>query len=329
MTSKYHSVNNLKVSEELLVFVNNELFKGTDISPEKFWKDFDKAVHELAPKNKELIDFRVTLQKKIDKWHIDNKGKNIQIKEYKNFLKEIGYLKDEGPDFKIETSDIDEEIATIAGPQLVVPIMNARYALNAANARWMSLYDSLYGTDVIEASEDSTSERYDPERGEIVIKYGREFLDKYFTLKDFSWKKITGIAIQNKELKALKGADVTTLKDEDKFIGHRGEADNPSAIILKNNNLHIEILKNPRAFSAQQDHAGISDIILESAVSTICDNEDSVAAVDAEDKVACYRNWLGLMKGDLVTRFEKEGKILERKLNPNRSYISKKGNGLK
>ena len=329
MTSKYHSVNNLKVSEELLLFVNNELFNGTDISPEKFWKDFDKAVHELAPKNKELIDFRETLQKKIDKWHIDNKGKNIQIKEYKNFLKEIGYLKDEGPDFKIETSDIDEEIATIAGPQLVVPIMNARYALNAANARWMSLYDSLYGTDVIEASEDSTSERYDPERGEIVIKYGRDFLDKYFTLKDFSWKKITGIAIQNKELKVLKGVDITTLKDKNKFVGHRGEANNPSAIILKNNNLHIEILKNPRAFSAQQDHAGISDIILESAVSTICDNEDSVAAVDAQDKVICYRNWLGLMKGDLVTRFEKEGKTLERKLNPNRSYISKEGKGLK
>ena len=329
MRSKYHSVNNLKVSEELLLFVNNELFNGTDISPEKFWKDFDKAVHELAPKNKELIDFRETLQKKIDKWHIDNKGKNIQIKEYKNFLKEIGYLKDEGPDFKIETSDIDEEIATVAGPQLVVPIMNARYALNAANARWMSLYDSLYGTDVIEESEDSTSERYDPERGEIVIKYGREFLDKYFTLKDFSWRKITGIAIQNKELKVLKGVDITTLKDENKFVGHRGEADNPSAIILKNNNLHIEILKNPRAFSAQQDHAGISDIILESAVSTICDNEDSVAAVDAEDKVICYRNWLGLMKGDLVTRFEKEGKTLERKLNPNRSYISKEVKGLK
>ncbi len=329
MTSKYHSVNNLKVSEELLLFVNNELLSGTDISSEKFWKDFDKAVHELAPKNKELINFREILQRKIDKWHIDNKGKNIQIKEYKNFLKEIGYLKDEGPDFKIETSDVDEEITTIAGPQLVVPIMNARYALNAANARWMSLYDSLYGTDVIEVSEDSTSERYDPERGEIVIKYGRDFLDKYFTLKDFSWRKITGIAVQNKGLKVLKGVDVTTLKDENKFIGHRGEADNPSAIILKNNNLHIEILKNPRAFSAQQDHAGISDIILESAVSTICDNEDSVAAVDAQDKVICYRNWLGLMKGDLVTRFEKEGKTLERKLNPNRSYISKEGKGLK
>ncbi len=329
MGSKYHSVNNLKVSDELLLFVNNELFNGTDISPEKFWKDFDKAVHELATKNKELIDFREKLQKKIDKWHIDNKGKDIKINDYKKFLKEIGYLKDEGPDFKIETNNIDEEIASIAGPQLVVPIMNARYTLNAANARWMSLYDSLYGTDVIEESEDSTSERYDPERGEQVIKYGREFLDKFFTLEDFSWKKITGFAVQNKEFKILKGVEVTTLKDKDKFIGHRGESDNPSAIILKNNNLHIEILKNPRAFSSQQDHAGISDIILESAVSTICDNEDSVAAVDSQDKVICYRNWLGLMKGDLVTRFEKEGKTLERKLNPNRSYISKDGKGLK
>ena len=329
MSLKYQNVNNLKVSENLLLFVNDELLKNTKISPEKFWKGFDEVVHELAPKNKELIKVRENIQNQIDKWHKSKKGNEIEINEYKKFLKDIGYLKNEGPDFKIETKNVDEEITSIAGPQLVVPIMNARYALNAANARWMSLYDSLYGTDVIEESEDSTSQRYDPERGELVIKYGREFLDKYFSLNEFSWKKITGIAIQNGELKVLKGVDVTTLKEKNKFIGHRGEADNPSAIILKNNNLHIEILKNPRAFSAQQDHAGISDIILESAVSTICDNEDSVAAVDAEDKVLCYRNWLGLMKGDLVSQFEKEGKILERKLNPNRSYISKDGKGLK
>ncbi len=329
MKSKYQSVNNLKVSEELFLFINNELLNGTNILVEKFWKDFDKAIHELTPINKKLIEVRQKLQKKIDKWHIDHKGKDIKIEEYKKFLKDIGYLKDEGPDFKIETNNIDEEICSIAGPQLVVPIMNSRYALNAANARWMSMYDSLYGTDVIEQSEDSTSQRYDPERGELVIKYGREFLDKYFTLNDFSWKKITGIAVQNSELKILKGVDVTTLKDKNKFIGHRGEADSPSAIILKNNNLHIEILKNPRAFSSKQDHAGISDIILESAVSTICDNEDSVAAVDASDKVLCYRNWLGLMKGNLTSQFEKEGKTFERKLNPNRSYISKEGKGLK
>ncbi len=331
MNSKYHSINRLKVSEELFLFINNELLNGTNVSSNKFWKGFDEIVHELAPKNKKLLEIRKTLQKKIDKWHIDNKGKVIKIEEYKKFLKDIGYLKDEGPDFKIETKNVDDEISSIAGPQLVVPIMNARYALNAANARWMSMYDSLYGTDVIEESEDSaaTSERYDPERGTHVIKYGREFLDKYFALNDFSWKKITGTAIQDGQLKILKGIDVTTLKDENKFIGHRGEADNPSAIILKNNNLHIEILKNPRAFSAQQDHAGISDIILESAISTICDNEDSVAAVDAEDKVLCYRNWLGLMKGDLTSQFEKQGKTLERRLNPNRSYISKDGKGLK
>ena len=329
MVSKYHSVNRLKVSEELFFFVNTELLEGTNISSEEFWKGFDETIHELATKNKELIEIREKLQKKIDKWHIDNKDKEIKIDEYKKFLKDIGYLKNEGPDFKIETKNVDEEIASIAGPQLVVPIMNARYALNAANARWMSMYDSLYGTDVIEESEDSTSQRYDPERGELVIRYGREFLDKYFTLNDFSWKKITGIAIQDGELKVLKGADVTNLKDKEKFIGHRGETDSPSAIILKNNNLHIEILKNQRAFSAQQDHAGISDIILESAISTICDNEDSVAAVDAADKVICYRNWLGLMKGNLVSQFEKEGKTFERKLNPNRSYISQDGKRLK
>ena len=329
MKINYQTVNNLKVSQNLLSFVNNELLKDTNISQEKFWSGFEKSVHELAPKNKELIDIRKSLQEKIDAWHIKNKGNEFDISEYKKFLKDINYLRDEGPDFVIETKNVDSEIREIAGPQLVVPIMNARYALNAANARWMSLYDSLYGTDVIEQSEDSVSERYDPERGAEVIQYGRDFLDKYFTLKDFSWKKITGIAIQDKELKVLKGVDVTTLKDKDKFIGHRGETDNPSAIILKNNNLHIEILKNPRAFSAQQDHAGISDIILEAAVSTICDNEDSVAAVDAEDKIACYKNWLGLMKGDLKSQFEKDGKMLERKLNPNRSFISKEGKNSK
>ena len=329
MHEKYTIIHNLKVSSKLLDFVNNELLEDTEISQENFWTGFDKVVHELAPKNKKLLDIRDNLQQKIDQWHKNHKGKEINLNEYKKFLTEIGYLKKTGPDFKIETENVDEEITSIPGPQLVVPIMNARYALNAANARWMSMYDSLYGTDAIESSEDSASQRYDPERGELVIKYGREFLDKYFGLNDFGWRKITGLAVQNGKLKILKGAEVTNLKEDYKFIGHRGEADNPSAIILKNNNLHIEILKNPRAFSAQQDHAGISDIILESAVSTICDNEDSVAAVDADDKVLCYRNWLGLMKGNLITQFEKEGKTFERKLNPNRSYISKEGKGLK
>jgi malate synthase len=329
MQEKYININKLKVSESLSRFVKDELLKDTNISSDDFWLGFEKTVEELEPKNRQLINFRETLQKKIDTWHIKNKSNKFNLIEYKKFLIEIGYLKEEGPDFLIDTKNVDDEIKKIAGPQLVVPIMNSRYALNAANARWMSLYDSLYGTDVIEQSEDSVSERYDPLRGEMVIKYGRDFLDKYFPLKDMSWRKITAVAVKEGSFKTLKGIETFDLVDEEKFIGHRGEADNPSAIILKNNNLHIEILRDRRAFSAQQDYAGISDIILESAISTICDNEDSVAAVDAADKVICYRNWLGLMKGTLKTQFKKGGKLLERKLNPNRSYISKEGKGLK
>ncbi len=328
MKKSYINVNNLKISCELLDFVNEELLKGTDIEPEKFWLGFDKCVHELSPKNKELIKIREDIQKKIDEWHIKNKGNEIKIEEYKKFLKEIGYLKNVGPDFKIETSNVDEEITSIAGPQLVVPIMNARYALNAANARWVSLYDSLYGTDIIE-SEEGGGERYDPNRGQEVIKYVREFFDIHFPINGTSWKNISGLKIFKSNLIILKDDIEYKLKDQNKFIGHRGDINKPNAIILKNNNLHFEIIINPKAFSAAHDIAGISDVIAESAVSTICDNEDSVAAVDAEDKVICYRNWLGLMKGDLKIQFEKNGKNLERKLNPDRSYISRDGKGLK
>ena len=328
MSTNYKSINNLKVSEDLLSFVNNELLKDTNIIPEKFWLGFDEAVHELAPKNKALIKIRENLQKKIDDWHIKNKGKEIKIQEYKKFLTEIDYLKDEGPDFKIETKNVDDEITKIAGPQLVVPIMNARYTLNAANARWVSLYDSLYGTNIIE-SEEGGSERYDPLRGQEVIKYVREFFDKYIPIDGTSWKNIASLKIINKELVISKNNHEYNLKDKNKFIGHRGDAKKPSAIIIKNNNLHFEIIINPKAFSAAHDIAGISDVIIESAISTICDNEDSVAAVDAHDKIVCYKNWLGLMKGNLITQFEKNGKNLERKLNPDRSYISKDGKGLK
>ena len=328
MPDKYHSINNLKVSEKLLNFVNDDLLEGTGVSPENFWLGFDKAVHELAPKNKELIQIRKNLQTKIDNWHIKNKGNDIDIEQYKNFLKEIGYLKKEGDDFKIETKNVDDEIALIAGPQLVVPIMNARYTLNAANARWVSLYDSLYGTNIIE-SEEGGSERYDPLRGQEVIKYVREFFDEYIPIDGTSWKNIANLKIIKKNLVIYKDNYEYKLKDENKFIGHRGDANKPEAIILKNNNLHFEIIINPRAFSAAHDIAGISDVIIESAVSTICDNEDSVAAVDADDKIVCYKNWLGLMKGDLKIQFEKNGKNLERKLNPDRSYISKEGKGFK
>ena len=328
MSKNYQNVNNLKISEELLSFVNKELLKDLDISSEKFWEGFDNAVHDLAPQNKELIQIREKKKKKIDDLHIKNKGNEIEIEQYKKFLREIGYLKEEGPDFKIETNNVDDEIAQIAGPQLVVPIMNARYTLNAANARWVSLYDSLYGTNIIE-SEEGGSERYDPNRGQEVIKYVREFFDKYIPIDGTSWKNISALKIKDKNLIILKEDKEYKLKDENKFVGHRGDVNKPTAIIIKNNNLHFEIIINPKAFSAAHDIAGISDVIAESAVSTICDNEDSVAAVDAEDKVACYRNWLGLMRGDLKVQFEKNGKKLERKLNPDRSFISKEGKGLK
>jgi len=328
MKKKYTKINNLSVSDELLNFINNELLKNTKILPEKFWLEFDKAVHELAPRNKELIQTRENLQKKIDNWHIKNKSNKINLEEYKKFLKEINYLKEVGPDFKIKTKNVDEEITSIAGPQLVVPIMNERYALNAANARWMSLYDSLYGTDVIK-SEEGGSERYDPLRGQEVIRYVREFLDKYVPIDKTTWKNISSLKVKDGSLLIYKNETKYRLKNLEKFIGHRGENSKPSGIILKNNNLHIEIIINPRAFSAAHDIAGISDVIVESAISTICDNEDSVAAVDAEDKVICYRNWLGLMKGDLKSTFVKNGKNFERKLNPDRSYISKDGKRLK
>tara|TARA_Y100000741_G_scaffold343089_1_gene306619 strand:- start:3224 stop:5374 length:2151 start_codon:yes stop_codon:yes gene_type:complete len=328
MKKQYTKINNLSVSSELLNFVNDELLQNIQLPIEKFWLDFDKAIHELTPRNKELIKIREDLQKKIDEWHIKNKGNKINIEEYKKFLKEIGYLKEIGSDFKIETTNIDKEISSIAGPQLVVPIMNERYALNAANARWMSLYDSLYGTDVIK-SEEGGSERYDPLRGQEVIKYVRGFLDKHVPIEKTSWKNISSLKVKDGNLVIHKNDFEYKLKNLEKFIGHRGESNKPSAIILKNNNLHIEIIINPRAFSAAHDIAGISDVIVEAAVSTICDNEDSVAAVDAEDKVICYRNWLGLMKGNLKTTFIKNGKNFERKLNPDRSYISKEGKGLK
>ena len=330
MKEQYTKIHNLSVSNKLLNFVNEELLKDTNISSEKFWEGFDKAVHELAPRNKDLLRIREDLQKKIDAWHIENKGNEINLEVYKNFLKEIGYLKEVGSDFKIKTNNVDEEITSIAGPQLVVPVMNERYALNAANARWISLYDSLYGTDVIPETNGAVIGKvYNPIRGQKVIDYGRNFLDKNAPLEKGSWKDISGIPEVNNNQLNLK------LKNPDQFMGYVKKADHLSSLLLKNNNLHIDIvfdadnsleIHNP---DGNQDSASIHDIILESAISTICDNEDSVAAVDAEDKVICYRNWLGLMKGDLKSQFKKKGVTHERKLNGDRSYTSKDGTDLK
>ncbi len=322
MSDLFIKINTLSVSKNLADFVNNELLPGLDVNKKDFWDGFDKSINELAPINKKLLETRETLQSEIDLWLKKNKNEKFNHQEYKKFLKEIGYLKEEGNDFKIDTKKLDSEISSIAGPQLVVPIMNSRYTLNAANARWVSLYDSLYGTDLIE-SEETGSQKYDPLRGQEVIKFARNFLNDHFPIKEIHWKNINGFKIEGSNLIILKDNKEFELVDKNKFIGYRGEPNNPTTIILENNNLKIEIIINPKAFSAVQDAAGISDIIIESAISTICDNEDSVAAVDSEDKILCYRNWLGLMKGTLKSVFEKDGKTLERKLNPDRSYISK------
>ena len=322
MSDTFVKINTLSVSKNLADFVKNELLPGLDINEKDFWDGFDKSINELTPINRKLLETRETLQSEIDLWLKKNRNGEFNHVEYKNFLKEIGYLIDEGSDFKIDTKNLDSEISSIAGPQLVVPIMNSRYTLNAANARWVSLYDSLYGTDLIE-SEETGSQKYDPLRGQEVIRFARNFLNDHFSINEIHWKDINGFKIDGSNLKILKDNKEFELIDKNKFIGYRGEPNNPTTIILENNNLKIEIIINPKAFSAVQDAAGISDIIIESAISTICDNEDSVAAVDAEDKILCYRNWLGLMKGTLKSVFEKDGKTLERKLNPDRSYISK------
>jgi malate synthase len=314
--------NGLKISFTLFEFINNEVIPGTNIKPDDFWDKFAKIVHKLAPINKALIKKREVIQKKIDEWHKSNRDKVFNKKEYKKFLKSIGYIAEENEDFKIETSDSDQEITSIAGPQLVVPVDNARYALNAANARWGSLYDALYGTDIIPGN---IEKGYNEERGKKVITYVRNFLDKAIPLNDISWKEISAIKIKEKDVVFFTKGKENFLKDKKKFIGYNGDKNQTSSILIKNNNLHIDILINPTHIIGQSDKASISDVILESALSTIIDNEDSVAAVDGEDKVKCYRNWLGLMKGNLTANIEKNGKKFVRKLNPNRNYISRNG----
>ena len=313
--------NNLKISTTLFEFINNEAIPGTDIDVDNFWKKFSDVVHELAPTNKKLIEKRENIQKKIDNWHISNKGKEFDKIKYIAFLKSIGYLVDEGNDFNIATENVDIEISSIAGPQLVVPVDNARYALNAANARWGSLYNALYGTDVIPGK---ISSNWDQVRAKKVINVVRDFLDDSIPLLKTSWKDVSKIQIDKDKLVLITGSDKGYLKNNDQFLGFNGDKNNPESILLKNNNLHIDIKIDAKSDVGKIDKAYISDIIVESALSTIVDNEDSVAAVDAKDKVKCYRNWLGLMKGDLTSTFQKKGKKITRKLNSDRIYVSKK-----
>jgi malate synthase len=317
----------LQVDKELYDFINDEALPGTGIAPDAFWSGLDSLIHDLAPRNRELLATRDDLQAKIDAWYQEHRDQATDLPAYKAFLQEIGYLVSEGGDFTVSTANVDPEISTIAGPQLVVPVTNARYSLNAANARWGSLYDALYGTYAI--SEEGGAERaggYNPVRGERVIAFAREFLDSSAPLAAGSHADASAYAVADGALAVtLQDGSTTGLADAAQFAGYQGDAAAPSAVLLTNNGLHFEISIDRDHPIGQQDAAGVSDVVLEAAMTTIMDCEDSVATVDAEDKVVAYRNWLGLMKGDLTDTFEKGGQMIDRALNPDRVYTAPDG----
>ena len=323
-------VGGLQVAKVLYDFVNNEAIPGSGVDADTFWAGADKVVHDLAPRNRELLAIRDDLQAKIDSWHRDRAGQPHDAAAYKAFLQEIGYLVPVPAPFEVTTAGIDSEIATTAGPQLVVPVLNARFALNASNARWGSLYDALYGTDAI--SEEGGAEKtagYNKVRGDKVIAWARDFLDKAAPLATGSHTGTTGYRIEDGALKVtLADGTVTTLAQPEKLVGYLGDTDAPTSILLRNNGLHIDIQIDPQSPIGSTDTAGIKDLVLESAVTTIMDFEDSVAAVDADDKVVGYRNWLGLNRGDLSESFTKGDKTLTRTLNGNRTYTAVDGSDL-
>jgi malate synthase len=324
------SVGNLRVARVLRDFVNNEALPGTDIDPDSFWAGVDKVVADLTPQNQDLLNRRDELQAQIDKWHRQRVIAPIDMDAYHQFLIEIGYLLPEPDDFTITTSGVDDEITTTAGPQLVVPVLNARFALNAANARWGSLYDALYGTDVISESDGAEKgASYNKVRGDKVIAYARRLLDEAAPLASGSWADATGLSIVDGQLQIAIGADSTGLASPEKFVGYSGELGSPSwSVLLVNHGLHIEILIDPESPIGKTDRAGIKDVVLESAVTTIMDFEDSVTAVDADDKVLGYRNWLGLNRGDLAEEVTKDGKTFTRALNADRTYTAPGGGEL-
>ncbi|WP_410472675.1 malate synthase G [Faucicola mancuniensis] len=318
----------LAIDQQLYNFIQNEVLPEVGVDSEQYWQNFEKIVKEFQPRNKALLAKRDKIQTKIDNWHKENPAKNgiFDKAKYTQFLKDIGYIVPEGDDFLIETQNVDDEIATIAGAQLVVPVRNARYALNAANARWGSLYDALYGTDVIDETNGAEKGKgYNPVRGAEVVKYAKNFLDNNFALADGKYADVTGFKVENGKLIIAQGDKTTALANPEKFAGFVGEASNPKGILLKNNGLHLEIQIDPTNPIGKDDPAGIKDVLMESAVTTIQDCEDSVAAVDAEEKTEVYRNWFGLMKGDLQDTFEKNGKQLTRRMNPDREYTTPDG----
>ena len=320
----------LTISNHLKDFLENEVLEGLDISTEHFWSSFEKIVNEFSPRNKALLQKRENIQSQIDNWHIERIDQDFSLEEYKTFLTNIGYITPRSSNFSISTNNVDPEIKTIAGPQLVVPVMNARFALNAANARWGSLYDALYGTDVI--SENDGAEKvggYNPVRGDKVIGFAKNFLDETVPLEQGSYNDVLGFEFVDGNLQALlPDFGKVSLKKPSQYIGYKDNGNNSYDLLFKNNNLHFEIQIDPNHPIGQTDKAGIKDILMESAITTIQDCEDSVAAVDGEDKTAVYRNWLGLMKGDLKESFDKNGSLMTRELDPDRTYITSEGNDL-
>lgn len=322
---EYVKVGNLQVASVLFEFINKDGLPGSGLNQEQFWVDFEKLVHDMSPKNKKLLARRDEIQTNINTWHRENK--EMDFAEYKTFLQEIGYLEPEGEDFHITTEGVDDEIAFQAGPQLVVPVDNARYAINASNARWGSLYNALYGTDVISEKEGAYREgSYNEVRGGEVISFAKDFLDQVTPLKDHSHKDAVKYTVVDGKLAVtLKNGEITSLIEESKLVGNQGEYGNPSAILLKNNGLHFEIQIDRSHPIGKRDKAGVKDILMESTLTTIMDCEDSVAAVDADDKVLVYRNWLGLMRGDLAVTFKKDNKMMTRTMNPDRLYRAPNG----